>query len=98
MRYGSPSIESAIERLTAQGVERILLFPMYPQYSAATTGSTLDEVFRVLPRRRVVPALRVVPSYHDRPAYIRAVAAVAREGLERLPWKPDRVLLSFPRV
>src|ERR1041385_7518010 len=60
MRYGNPSIRSTIEGLCSAGAERLLLFSMFPQYSAATTGSLYDAVFRWLPRRRVIPALRVV--------------------------------------
>ncbi len=63
MRYGNPSTRSAIAKLVEWGAERILLFPMYPQYSAATTGSTYDEVFDELKRLRFIPALRVVPPY-----------------------------------
>lgn len=95
MRYGHPSIEEGLAELSAAGAERVLVFPMYPQYSAPTTGSTCDEVFRVLSRRRVVPALRVAPPYYAHPAYVEAVAATAREDLGSLPWKPDKVLISF---
>jgi len=95
MRYGKPSLKAAIDELCAAGVDRILLFPQYPQYSAATTGSTCDEVFRWLPRRRAVPALRVVPSYYAHPAYIDAVAQVARDDLAGLSWRPEKVLFSF---
>jgi ferrochelatase len=95
MRYGNPSIRSAIEKLCEWGADRILVFPMYPQYAGATTASTYDEVFRWLPRRRVVPALRIVPPYYDHPAYIEAVAQITRECIESLPWKPDLIIQSF---
>lgn len=95
MRYGSPSTPEAIQRLVDWGAERLLLFPMYPQYSAPTTASTCDAVFAEMSRRRVVPALRVVPPYYDHPAYIDALADSARETLASIDPPPDRVLLSF---
>jgi ferrochelatase len=98
MRYGKPSLRAAIDDLCGWGAERILLFPMYPQYSGPTTASSCDSAFAGLLERRYVPALRVVPPYHDHPAYIEAVAAVARERLAAMPWKPDLVLMSFHGV
>jgi protoporphyrin/coproporphyrin ferrochelatase len=95
MRYGNPSTGSAIEKLCGWGAERLLLFPMYPQYAAPTTASTYDEVFAQLPKRRFVPALRVVPPYYDHPGYIAALAESVRERLEGLEAPPDRILLSF---
>jgi protoporphyrin/coproporphyrin ferrochelatase len=95
MRYGNPSTGFAIEKLLDWGAERILLFPMYPQYSAPTTGSTYDETFRELVARRYVPALRVVPPYYDHPSYISALAESVRETLASLPTPPDKILISF---
>ncbi|MFN2238220.1 MAG: ferrochelatase [Thermoanaerobaculia bacterium] len=95
MRYGNPSTGSAIEKLLEWGAERILLFPMYPQYSAPTTGSTYDETFRMLLARRYVPALRVVPPYFDHPSYIAALSESVREALASLPAPPDKILISF---
>jgi protoporphyrin/coproporphyrin ferrochelatase len=74
MRYGTPSIASAMDKLKAENCERILVLPMYPQYSASTTASALDIVFAVLSDRRRVPALRVVDAYHDDRGYIDALA------------------------
>lgn len=73
MRYGQPSTQSVLEGLKAQGMERLLLLPMYPQYSATTTASNFDEVFRVLSTWRDQPELRLVKHYHDNPAYIAAL-------------------------
>ena len=95
MRYGNPSMREAIESLLSQGAARILFFPLFPQYSGATTGSLCDEFFHWIPRRRVVPAVRVVPPYHGHRSYVEAVATVAREHLAALPWKPEKVLFSF---
>lgn len=95
MRYGNPSTRVALEALRKWGAEQILLFPMYPQYSAATTASTCDEVFRELSRLRFVPALRVVPPYCDDLHYIAVLAQSVRERLSRLASRPDKILLSF---
>jgi ferrochelatase len=95
MRYGSPSIASAVEELIAWGANRLLLFPAYPQYAAATTGSTYDEVFRQLSTRRFVPSLRVVPPYYAHPAYIDALAQSVREASTPRPQPPDKVIISF---
>jgi ferrochelatase len=95
MRYGNPSTGAAIGRLLAWGADRILLFPMYPQYSAATTGSTYDEVFTELKALRSVPALRVVPPYFDDPGYVDVLAKSVRETMEKIAVRPDKVILSF---
>ena len=95
MRYGQPSIRTAVERLAARGVDRILAFPMYPQYAGATTGSSLERLFDVVRAQRVVSSVRVVAPYFDAPAYIDAVATVAREAIASSGETFDRVLFSF---
>src|SRR6202171_74967 len=75
MRYGNPSIAARIEALTAQGCDRLLVVPLYPQYSAATSATVCDEVFRVLAGMRTQPILRVKPPYYEDPHYIEALAA-----------------------
>jgi ferrochelatase len=95
MRYGSPSIASAVRELLDWGADRLLLFPLYPQYAAATTGSTYDEVFRQLSMLRFVPALRVVPPYYAHTAYIEALAQSVREAMTPLPRPPDKIIISF---
>ena len=95
MRYGSPSIASAVRELLDWGADRLLLFPLYPQYAGATTGSTYDEVFRQLSMLRFVPALRVVPPYYAHTAYIEALAQSVREAMTSLPRPPDKILISF---
>jgi ferrochelatase len=77
MRYGEPSIASAIDRLLAAGCERLVLLPAFPQYASATTGSAVEEVFRVLGRRRAIPAITVVAPYPDQPDYLDALAGRA---------------------
>lgn len=95
MRYGNPALPAVLDRFAERGVDRLLVFPMFPQYCAATTASVYDAVFDHFKKRRVVPALRFVPPYHTHPAYIRALATIAREELGKLPWKPDKLLFSF---
>jgi ferrochelatase len=95
MRYGNPSIAARLTILAAQGCERILIVPLYPQYAAATTASVCDAVFRVLMRMRKQPALRVAPPYFDQPVYIEAAARGLENELARLPFKPDVILASY---
>ncbi|WP_440981450.1 ferrochelatase [Shinella sumterensis] len=95
MRYGQPSIASRMEALQKQGCERILLFPLYPQYAAATTATVNDKAFEFLLKQRWQPALRTVPPYHDDPVYIDALAVSIEKHLATLDWEPERVLTSF---
>ena len=95
MRYGQPSIASKIEALIEQGCERILLFPLYPQYSATTTATVNDKTFEALGKFRHQPAIRTVPDYHDDPLYIDAVATSIENHLATLDWNPETILCSF---
>ena len=104
MRYGEPSIARAVQSLEQEGVERILVFPMYPQFSCATTGSIYDAVNRAalgrrcpwfFDRKRQMPALRFVPPYADHPAYINALKQSVAAAVARLSWTPDRYLITF---
>src|SRR5262249_11605370 len=95
MQIGSPSVADTVRSMVQEGVERLIVVPMYPQYSATTTASAMDTLFHALMKERRVPALRVVPPYYQHPAYLDAVTAVVREDLARLPWKPDHSILSF---
>jgi ferrochelatase len=95
MRYGQPPVVTHIEVLKAQGCERILLVPLYPQYSAATTATALDKCFDALRTMRWQPATRSVPPYFDHPAYIDALAKSLKQHIKDLPWKPDMILASF---
>jgi ferrochelatase len=81
MRYGNPSIESRLASLIARGCERILIMPLYPQYSAATTATVCDEVFRVMMGLRRQPTVRVAAPYYDDKVYIDALAASVRDAL-----------------
>src|ERR1700759_2227401 len=95
MRYGNPSIRSRIDALTAQGCDRILVVPLYPQYSAATSATVWDEVFRVLADMRAQPILRVTPPYYDDPDYIEALAVSINPHLATLPFQPELIVASF---
>jgi ferrochelatase len=94
MRYGKPSIEAALNVLRRRGCRRILVLPMFPQYSATTTASVFDEVMRELSNWRRVPELRTISDYHDHPAYIGALAS-SLQDLWKSGGKPRRLLLSF---
>jgi ferrochelatase len=95
MRYGQPSIASKIQALKDQGCERIVLFPLYPQYAAATTATVNDKAFDALKAMRWQPAVRTVPAYHDEPAYIEALANSVTSHLASLDWAPDLLIASF---
>lgn len=94
MRYGNPSIESALNQLREANARRVLILPLYPQYSAATSASTFDAVADVLKTWRWIPELRVISHYHDDPGYIDAVAMSIREHWE-IRGRSDRLLFSF---
>lgn len=95
MRYGNPSIRSRLEALKAAGCTRILVAPLYPQYSAATTASAHDATFAALGAMRWQPAVRTLPAYHDDPAYIAALKASVGRALSGLDTPPDAILASF---
>ncbi|SHN78842.1 ferrochelatase [Bradyrhizobium erythrophlei] len=95
MRYGNPSISSRVNALTAQGCDRLLVMPLYPQYSAATSATVCDEVFRVLASMRAQPTLRVTPPYYDDAAYVEALAVSIEAHLKGLSFQPDVIVASF---
>ncbi|WP_036191251.1 ferrochelatase [Marinobacterium lacunae] len=97
MRYGNPSIESVIQKMQSRGVRRLLVLPLYPQYSAATTASTFDALAGDFTRRRWLPDLRFVSHYHDHPLYIEAMARSIEKYWET-HGRPDRLLLSYHGV
>jgi protoporphyrin/coproporphyrin ferrochelatase len=101
MRYGEPSVASVLDQLRGQGVERLLVVPMYPQYSAATTASVCDAVFNHFRSVRNVPELRVVKHFHDEPGYIAALKASVLSQWKKTG-RPQRgagrLLMSFHGV
>ena len=94
MRYGQPSVKAQIERLQREGVRRLLVLPLYPQYSATSTGSVLDAVADCFKTLRWPPELRIVNDYHDDPGHIDALAR-SIEDWWRTNGRGDRLLLSF---
>jgi ferrochelatase len=97
MRYGAPSVPEALLQLHAAGARRLLVLPLYPQYSGSTAGSVFDAVADVLKRWRWVPAVRFVSAYHDHPRYIEALATSIRRHWER-HGRGQRLLMSFHGV
>ncbi|RFD18441.1 ferrochelatase [Komagataeibacter melaceti] len=95
MRYGTPSIRQALHELVEQGCDRILLAPLYPQYSATTTATANDQAFRALMRMRNQPAIRTLPPFADHPAYISALARSIDTHLRTLDFTPQMIVASF---
>lgn len=101
MRYGTPSIQEAVDALVAKGCDRIVFLPLYPQYSATTTATANDKLYRALMTMRRMPAVRSMPAYHDEPVYIEALARSVEKHLASLDFEPEVILASFhglPRV
>jgi ferrochelatase len=94
MRYGEPAIAQVLDELKAEGATRILVLPLYPQYSATTTASIVDAVCAWAGRIRALPELRFVNRYHDDPGYIQALAARIRDAWATRG-RPDKLVLSF---
>lgn len=94
MRYGSPSIASAMASLKEQGVDEIIVLPLYPQYCAATAGSTFDAVADVLTKERWVPSLHFINGYHRNAYWVAAMANKIRAHIDQ-HGQPDRILLSY---
>jgi ferrochelatase len=95
MRYGKPTIAERLDTLAKAGAERVLLFPLYPQYSATTTATVNDKAFDALKAMRWQPALRTVPPYHDEPVYIDALAESIAAHLATLDFEPEVVIASY---
>ncbi len=93
MRYGNPSIEEVLLRFKKRGVDRIVVFPLYPQYSSAATGSSIEKVWEVSSRAWNTPYIQIVPPFYEHPAFISACVGVARPILDAAPW--EKVLFSF---
>ncbi len=95
MRYGEPNIESEIKKMMDKGCQRFVVLPLYPQYSATTTASIVDEVNRVLTTLRWQPNIRFVEPFESYPLYIQVIGDSIKKHLSSLDWKPDRLLFSF---
>ncbi len=94
MNYGQPSIDQAVDRLRAENIQRLLVLPLYPQYSATTTASVFDRVTRSLSRLRWLPELRFINDYCNESAWLDAIADSIRY-FQAKHGKPDRLLFSF---
>lgn len=95
MRYGNPAIAEKLAAMKAQGCDRVLLAPLYPQYSGATTATANDAAFAALRAMRWQPAIRTLPPYHDDPAYIAALKISIEDSIAKLDFSPDALLASF---
>ena len=95
MRYGRPAISERLDALKAQGCDRILIAPLYPQYCGATTATANDEAFAHLRRMRWQPSVRTLPPYHDEPEYISALKTEIEMELSRLDFEPEAIVASF---
>ena len=95
MRYGQPAIQQQLQVLANQGVQRILVLPLYPQYSSTTVASVFDDVTAWASRQRALPELRFVNSYHDHPGYIAALAQSVRRHWQREGARAEKLIVSF---
>ena len=95
MRYGNPSIKSRLQKLQSEGCENIILFPLYPQYAAATTATVCDEVYRCLIKMRWQPSLQVIPHYESNEDYINGLVNSIKKKISEISWKPDLIVASY---
>lgn len=98
MRYGNPSIKSVLNRLREKGCERIVFFPLYPQYGSPTTATANDQAFRVLMKMKWQPYIRTVPAYFEHPAYLQALANSVCEVYGALETRPTKLVASYHGV
>ena len=95
MRYGNPSIKSVMNKLQANGCERLVVLPLYPQYAAATTATVCDEVYRCLMKMRWQPSLQIIPHYESNPLYINALINSIEKKISEINWQPDLIIASY---
>ena len=95
MRYGNPSIKSKLDFLQKKGCEKIIIFPLYPQYAAATTATVCDEVYRNLIKMRWQPSLQTIPHYESEPLFIDALIKSIKKKVSEIKWRPDLILASY---
>lgn len=95
MRYGNPSTVSKVRQMVAAGCEKIVFFPLYPQYAGATTATANDQFFRALMAEKAQPAARTVPEYFDHPAYVDALAQSVERAYAAMERKPDVLVASY---
>ncbi len=95
MRYGQPSIKNQINKLKAEGCEKLIILPLYPQYAAATTATVCDEVYRTLIKMRWQPSLQIIPHYESNPLYIKGLVNSLEKKVSEIKWKPDLIIASY---
>ncbi|MDA9709759.1 ferrochelatase [Candidatus Pelagibacter sp.] len=95
MRYGNPSIKSKIEQMHNKGCEKLIIFPLYPQYASPTTATVCDEVYRVLMKMRWQPAIQIIPHYESEPLYIDALVKSINKKIKEINWEPDLIVASY---
>ncbi len=95
MIVGNPSVRSVATQMVKDGVTRLVVLPLFPQYSATTSASATDSLFKTFLSERRVPVLRIVTSYATHPAYLNALEASLRDDLAKLPWTPEHFVVSF---
>lgn len=98
MRYGNPSTDSVLRRMQAQGCEKILFFPLYPQYAGPTTATANDQAFRILMTLKWQPSLRTVPAYFEHPDYLEALGNSVREAYAAAESTPEVLVASYHGV
>jgi ferrochelatase len=98
MRYGNPSTKSKVRKLIEAGCQKILFFPLYPQYAGATSATANDQFFRVLTEEKWQPSVRTVPPYFEEPAYIEALAQSVERAYAALDEKPELLVTSYHGV
>ena len=95
MRYGSPSISAKIKDLKKKGCEKLIIFPLYPQYAAATTATVCDEVYRSLMKMRWQPSVQIIPHYESEPLYIKALVKSIEKKIREIKWAPEVIIASY---
>ena len=98
MRYGNPSTEKAIKNLQSLGCEKIIFFPLYPQYAGPTTATANDQAFRALMKMKWQPAFRTVPAYFDNNLYLDSLANSIKEAYTKSKRKPQHLVVSYHGV
>ena len=98
MRYGNPSTDSVLKRMKEKGCERIVFFPLYPQYGSPTTATANDQAFRALMKMKWQPYIRTVPAYFEHPAYIQALANSVQEAYDGFESRPTKLVASYHGV
>jgi ferrochelatase len=95
MRYGNPSLKNKLEFFQKEGCEKIIIFPLYPQYASATTATVCDEVYRNLMKMRWQPGLQIIPHYESEPLFIDALVKSIKKKASEIRWKPDLIIASY---